>query len=895
MSEPTSSERTVNELYDGAIWKSVEFRNFLDSMTEGFIAYDRDYRIVFLNKSFEQQLSPYFQEILGKLQWDLWPETLGSSLHEALEQTFLTGVGREIEFNNEVSGSWIDARIERRGSYLHVFVRSTTIAKRAEQAAKNADAMSRAIVSGMAAPVIVFDQDGTVLASNEAWLDAHSGVGRAGESVSDFEKRLIVLSIDRRDVVRDKWPYSRAAGAGPNCVTVRLKDRESDRELVLTNRAVPMQVLNRTVTVVTAEDITELFRAQEDLGAAERWLSTILGNVPCLIFALDNDGVFTFSDGSTLRDIGRVPGESVGTSIFDMYAGNSTVCDNIRICLQGVPMRYLAYVRDMVFEVTVNPLFDREGSQAGVIGVAVNITERIRSEEAIKQSEERYRFMTEANPHVVWTADRDGEKDYFNRRMEEVTGVPVANLLGENCWSVIPDDDAREMKAQWNLCRQTRSTYDIEHRVMTASGDCRWFRSRAVPMLDADGEVLKWYGVSWDIDDQREADRKMHIIHRVGRTLAEDLDLDRIVQALTDASVEIAEACCGKYIQWDHPANEPFPDWITAGAAPVRLEDVQGDPRLSSHLDEEHFTSGCESIRSFMMVPVLSRSGDRLGGIYLGHTQPGIFTEAHEQLVAAFAAQAAVALDNAKLYARVREMNDDLEKLVQERTAELTQINQDLEGFTYSVSHDLRAPLRAIVMGAAILSEEFGHQLPERAKAELRRQSNAALKLGNLIDDLLQRSRIGRQAMHRRSIDLSRMARELVIGMDVRNCTFEIEDGIRADADSVLLQLALANLFDNAVKYSPNGGIVRFGRRGDPDNEIFFVSDQGIGFEMLYHDKIFELFERLHRDVEFPGTGIGLANVKRIVERHGGKIWAKSALGEGSTFYFTLHSFVATI
>jgi PAS domain S-box-containing protein len=236
----------------------------------------------------------------------------------------------------------------------------------------------------------------------------------------------------------------------------------------------------------------------------------------------------------------------------------------------------------------------------------------------------------------------------------------------------------------------------------------------------------------------------------------------------------------------------------------------------------------------------------------------------------------------------LRSLNAELEHRVDERTAELRFANSEMEGFTYSVSHDLRSPLRSIVSASRILLEDVGDKLTEQERALLDQQARSATKLGVLIDDLLKLSRLSREQVERTTFDLSALAHRVVDELlskewhDTREIVIQPE--MQASGDVRHVQLLLLNLFDNACKFSPVGSQIRFGQEGD----VFFVKDSGIGFDMAYASKLFVPFERLVREADFPGTGVGLANVQRIVHRHGGKVWAESAPGQGATFFFTL-------
>lgn len=243
-------------------------------------------------------------------------------------------------------------------------------------------------------------------------------------------------------------------------------------------------------------------------------------------------------------------------------------------------------------------------------------------------------------------------------------------------------------------------------------------------------------------------------------------------------------------------------------------------------------------------------------------------------------------LELARALEALKASNDELESKVAERTEELKRAVSEAEGFNYSISHDLRAPLRAIIASASILLEEASDALSPEHRHLLVRQAENANRLGRLIDELLRLSRLSRVEVRREPLDITRIAKAVAADMEVEygDCRFEIQEGMSAMGDSNLTRNILENLIGNACKFSPRGGEVRVSQEGD----VFSVSDQGVGFDMRYAARIFQPFERLVAESEFPGTGIGLANVKRIVERHGGKVWAESEPGKGATFFFTL-------
>jgi len=246
---------------------------------------------------------------------------------------------------------------------------------------------------------------------------------------------------------------------------------------------------------------------------------------------------------------------------------------------------------------------------------------------------------------------------------------------------------------------------------------------------------------------------------------------------------------------------------------------------------------------------------------------------------------------------RVREQAfADLERLVAQRTSDLTATNHELSAFAYSVSHDLRAPLRAIDAFSQALLEDYSSALDAQGQDYLRRVRSNASRMGQLIDDLLQLSRLTRVELAVEPIDLSAMARSIAADLQRANpnrvVTFVIEAGIVTRADPRLLRVLLENLIGNAWKYTSRhpAAQITIGRAQQDGEAVYFVRDDGAGFDLAYADKLFRPFQRLHTTDEFEGAGVGLATAQRVVRRHGGRIWADAAPEKGATFFFTLPS-----
>jgi PAS domain S-box-containing protein len=242
---------------------------------------------------------------------------------------------------------------------------------------------------------------------------------------------------------------------------------------------------------------------------------------------------------------------------------------------------------------------------------------------------------------------------------------------------------------------------------------------------------------------------------------------------------------------------------------------------------------------------------------------------------------------------RLREINKELEERVRERTADLEAAYKELEGFTYSIAHDIRSPVRAVVAKSRILLEDYSESLDGDAIELLQGQARAATHLGCLIDDLLDFARLGRTEMLNSEVDLTGICLSVIeeaASRHSRQVDAQVEPGLRVSGDPQMLRLAIGNLVDNAIKYTPSGSKpqIKIGAQRRKEATVYYISDKGIGFDPSFSHKLFIPFERLHHLDEYPGTGIGLANVQRIVHRHGGRIWAESQIGKGATLYFTL-------
>jgi signal transduction histidine kinase len=329
------------------------------------------------------------------------------------------------------------------------------------------------------------------------------------------------------------------------------------------------------------------------------------------------------------------------------------------------------------------------------------------------------------------------------------------------------------------------------------------------------------------------------------------------------------------------PMNCCVSGWAMLNRQSAVIENIYSDPRVPADAYRSTF------VKSLVMVPI--RTSQPVGAIGNYWATRHMATADEVKLLQALADSASIAMENVQLY-------HELEDRVKLRTAQLALANQELEAFSYSVSHDLRAPLRTIDCFSQFLEEEQATELGDKGRDYLQHIRHATQRMGQLIEDLLQLARVSKAEVQKEDFDLSALARDVMAELQTaapeRGLQLDIADGMMAHGDPRLLQIVLENLLSNAWKFTskkPQSEITVGVQTAASGTPTYFVQDNGAGFNMAYANKLFGPLERLHTESEFPGTGIGLATVQRIILKHGGRIWADAAVGRGATFYFTLN------
>ena len=504
----------------------------------------------------------------------------------------------------------------------------------------------------------------------------------------------------------------------------------------------------------------------------------------------------------------------------------------------------------------------------------MEINARKRAEEALRESEARLNFVLERNRIGVWEMNLVNRTVYRTLTHARIFGYPtlVPGWTYEKFLEHILPEDREWVAGCVQAALAAQRDWEFECRIRRADGEVRWIWVTSGSNQTFAGKLEKISGIVQDITERKQAELA------TGKLAA-------IVEFSDDAI--IGKDLNGLITSWNHGAEKIFGYTLgeMVGTSIRRLipEDHQ--------LEEDQILDGIKRGKSIEHFETerLTKDGRRIAVSIT--TSP--IKDAGGRIVGA----SKVARDitgRKRAEAEILRLNAELEQRVRDRTASLEAANRELEAFSYSVSHDLRSPLRAIDGFSQNLLEDYGDKLDADGRDSLQRVRAASQRLGRLIDELLQLFRYSRSELRRVPVDLSALVQALAEELErcdpERRVEFVIEPRRVAWADPDLIRVVLENLLGNAWKFTAKlpRAKIEFGATPDGDGSVFFVRDNGVGFDMAYAPKLFKAFERLHNLSEFPGTGIGLANVQRLIHRHSGRVWAEGKVNAGATFYFSL-------
>ncbi|MEI6766579.1 MAG: PAS domain S-box protein [Bacteroidota bacterium] len=533
--------------------------------------------------------------------------------------------------------------------------------------------------------------------------------------------------------------------------------------------------------------------------------------------------------------------------------------------LNAAEKRYITKSGSYIWvEITTSMMFDKEGKPLYFITMVQDITEKKKNAETLRQSTEMLQLAQRIARIGSWTYDyMSGEYD-LSEEMCDITGLnrDASSPVEDKYLTTFVPENQNDFRDLLSKAVEKSGEFKEVISLVMPGGVARHIQVQGMPLRDDTGVAVKFFGAVQDISDrvriEEEASMERDQLKMIMNSFPygvyivnKEYEIEYVNPMITKEYGVVGTKKCYEYL---HGGNRPC-IWC----------------RNKEVFEGKSFTWEWTSERNGKTFEVFDTLFKNLDGslskleIFFDITQR---KRAENEIIS---------------------LNQELEYRVDDRTTELVAYTKELEAFSYSVSHDLRAPLRAIHGFGNALIEDYGDQLDETAMGYLQRMSKGVERMSGLIDDLLNLSMITRKEVHFEEIDISNMALDVVETLGFSgNAQIEVAEKMSIYGDKGLVRIAMENLIGNAYKYSSKDNVaeIKIGVYTKDGREYISVKDNGVGFDMEYAHKLFTPFQRLHSDAEFKGTGIGLAIVQRIINKHGGEIWAESKIGSGSTFYF---------
>jgi two-component system CheB/CheR fusion protein len=723
---------------------------------------------------------------------------------------------------------------------------------------------------------------------------AYSGSLKEGRDVYEIEHRVVRKNTGETRYVHEKCEHFRDESA----------------------------TIIRSVGMI--HDITERRQTEKALRESEEQFRTLADSIPQLCWAAGSDGYITWYNRRWYDYTGTTPEQMEGWGWQSVHDPGvlPKVLDRWKASIStGEPfeMEFPLRGADGIFRpflTRVRPLKDAAGRVIRWFGTNTDITALKRAEEALRRSERRYRSFVEVTSQFGWVTDPAGQVVEDIPSLREFTGQTYEQARGAGWADALHPDDVQRTLDVWNKAVATRTPYETEYRMRRHDGEYRLLLARGVPIFDDRDNVTEWVGTCIDITERKKAEESLKlslnrfelltvtagellqstepqdVVESICRKVMEYLDCDAFFNFLVDEQSGRLHLNASAGIPEEEAKRL---EWLDFGAAVCGCVARDGKRIVAEHIPAtpDRCTGLVKSlgITAYCCHPMLGPGGMVIGTLSFGTCSRETFSEEDLALMKAVTDQVAVAMIRKRNEQDVLRLSEEMA----ERNVELEAVNRELEAFIYSISHDLRAPLRAMSGFSKILVEDYAKDLDAKGKDYLDRIHRGSEKMTHLIDDLLNLSRISRQEMTRTEIDMSLMAASIISDTREahpdRSVDVSIDEGLKASADRGLIEIVLLNLLENAWKFTSKteNARIEFGAITSPTSPtVYYVKDNGAGFDPNYVDKLFRPFHRLHSDGEFEGTGVGLTIVDRIIRRHGGRVWAEAEVGKGATVLFTL-------
>ena len=634
-------------------------------------------------------------------------------------------------------------------------------------------------------------------------------------------------------------------------------------------------------------------KAEKALSLSEQRAQALIENSWDAIALFGTDGTILYGSPSTPQILGYTLDEFIGRNAFEIIHAEdqAMVTERLTLSLQrpgehiSVRARVLHKNGEWRWMEGVFTNLIHEPSVGAIVNNYHDFTERKKAEEISEGNQERFRRIVEVAPSAIIAVDRDGKIDLVNAKAQELFGYQEEELLGYPVEMLVPDR-FRNVHTKYRQSFLAQPT----SRSMGAGRDLFGVHKNGhkipieiglTPYESSQGSFT--LALIVDISERKQTEEEIRKLNAA------------LEQRVVERTAALSQANSLLQMMLDHmPDQIYFKDaqsrFIRNSRSQAKALGLSDPAEAVGKSDFDFFPHAQESFEKEQEIiqsgkPLLDQEEFVIwpdGSATWVSTTKVPLHDQNGQIIGTFGISRDI----------TGRKHSELE--VQKAKLELEAANKELEAFSYSVSHDLRAPLRSVDGFSQALLEDYGDILPDDGRNFLERIRNSTQRMAQLIDDLLNLSKVTRAPLKTVAVDLSKLAENIAAELKRqdadRHVEFTIAQNLSTNGDPRLLQIVLENLMSNAWKFTSkrNVGQIEVGSKVEDGETVYFIRDNGAGFDMTYVNKLFGAFQRLHAMTEFPGTGIGLATIQRIIHRHGGRVWAEGAVGEGATFFFTL-------
>jgi PAS domain S-box-containing protein len=918
---------------------------------------DKENRIVRANKIFCEAMGMSEEEITGRPLEEIFPDQSEGYWKDDLEviESGQPKLGINEPMDTLEGTKWLQTdKVPYRnaeGEIVGVIGMSVDITerKRAEEAMRESEALYRSLIEISPDVITVVDLKGNVIAVSQRAIEL---TGYSEEEIRGENAVLFVVPEGQEKGQRlFKEILDNGAIQDAEC-TIRRKDG-AQRIVGASGTVIPDKDGNPQAVMLIIHDITEHKRAEEALRESELKYRTLLQSLNEGIWAVDTQYTITFANERLAEMLGYAVEEMIGQSLFS-FIDEQYIVDSLfylKRTMHGVKEeRYLKFLKkdrsNLYASVHLSPMFDADGNTTGVLAAVLDITDRKVEEgrrqltvqllellnrsggktdkigeilhivkeftgiEAIglrlKKGDQFPFYHTEGFPGSIDTDGADiSALVESGRTLSDLEGEPVLQCI---CSDIIrgeistPQPFFTDAGSFWTnsmtefLGSEQGKTF--QQRSQECLGRAGYESIAIVPLQSSEG-VLGFMQLE-DCRADMFTEDDTHFLEEIGESIgltlarreAEDRytsERERYLQHFQNSSDMIYSVGPGPKFLTISPSVETVlgykPEELV-GKLLIMLDVIAPESQQRFVFDTLSVLSGEDTVPSEYVF--MAKDGTRK----VAEVRSTPLVENGE--IIGLVGVARDITERKKLEEERKWINEELERRVVERTVQLEEANKELEAFSYSVSHDLRAPLRAIDGFTNMLSDEYSQVMDEEGQRLLSIICQNTEFMGELIDHMLTLSRVGRREMVTVEVDMNELVQRVIEDLkpttDGRNVAFLVKDLPPVQGDSTMCLQVLMNLLSNAIKFTgkKEAAVIEVGYRPGRNQNTFFVKDNGAGFDMQYTDRLFGVFQRMHSSEDFEGVGVGLALVKRIVKRHGGTVWAEGEKEKGATFYFTL-------